>query len=234
MAKLFQHGTLAMLVDGLFDGTIYAKDLLKQGDFGIGTAQGLNGELIILDGLAYQALSNGTVEKLADDELIPFADVHHAHFNGEMEFNDIAMDNVADQLARFVNYRNTFTAVKITGKFKQVKTRVVKKQSKPYPTLRQTAEEQVVFDGTDLVGTVVGYYSPDLYHGASVAGMHLHFIDENHQFGGHLLDFVTADANISWEVLDGLDLNLPIENQDFMNYKPSDLQSISDSIKKSE
>lgn len=36
--KLFQHGTLALLVPGLFDGTLPLSSLLEHGDTGIGTA----------------------------------------------------------------------------------------------------------------------------------------------------------------------------------------------------
>ena len=44
---LYQHGTLALLVPGLLKGTISMGELLKHGDTGIGTGEGLDGELII-------------------------------------------------------------------------------------------------------------------------------------------------------------------------------------------
>lgn len=51
---LYQHGTLALLVPGLLEGTTTIGELLKHGDTGIGTGEGLDGELIILDGVAYK------------------------------------------------------------------------------------------------------------------------------------------------------------------------------------
>ena len=81
--KLFQHGTLALLVPGLFDGTLPLGSLLEHGDTGIGTATGLDGEMIILDGVPYLVRSDGSVnvldpntefnrEKLKDiDDLMP-------------------------------------------------------------------------------------------------------------------------------------------------------------------
>ena len=51
--KVYQHGTLALLVPGLFDGTMKLAELLAHGDTGIGTATGLNGEMIVLDGTPY-------------------------------------------------------------------------------------------------------------------------------------------------------------------------------------
>ncbi|WP_416793613.1 acetolactate decarboxylase [Lactobacillus delbrueckii] len=74
--KLFQHGTLAMLVAGLFDGTMSIEELLKHGDSGIGTCSGLDGEMVILDGIAYTIRRDGTVEALSGDVKTPFACVH--------------------------------------------------------------------------------------------------------------------------------------------------------------
>lgn len=53
--KLFQHNTLAALMSGLYEGTLTIGELLKKGNFGIGTLSGINGELIVLDGKAYIA-----------------------------------------------------------------------------------------------------------------------------------------------------------------------------------
>ena len=46
-SKVYQHGTLGMLVPGLFEGTMTVADLLKHGDWGIGTASGLDGAEIL-------------------------------------------------------------------------------------------------------------------------------------------------------------------------------------------
>ena len=56
---LFQHGTLALLVPGLLAGTMSIGELLQHGDTGIGTGAGLDGELIILEGNAYQINGQG-------------------------------------------------------------------------------------------------------------------------------------------------------------------------------
>ena len=58
---LYQHGTLALLVPGLLKGTITMGELLKHGDTGIGTGEGLDGELIILDGKPYHVHATGDV-----------------------------------------------------------------------------------------------------------------------------------------------------------------------------
>ena len=64
--------------------------------------------------------------------------------------------------------------------------------------------------------------------------MHLHFIDDQHEFGGHLLDFKADQVKLSWQLLDGLDLNLPIQDAEFMAHEASDAEKIQQSISESE
>ena len=45
MNKIFQHGTLELIMAGLYDGTLSFSELLENGDDGIGTTHGLDGEV---------------------------------------------------------------------------------------------------------------------------------------------------------------------------------------------
>lgn len=69
--QLYQHGTLALLVPGLLEGTTTIGELLTHGDTGIGTGEGLDGELIILDGVAYKVGQSGVAERVPDDFTMP-------------------------------------------------------------------------------------------------------------------------------------------------------------------
>ena len=51
---LFQYGTMAGIMEGAFSGSITLEELLKHGNFGIGTFDGLDGEMIIVDGKIYK------------------------------------------------------------------------------------------------------------------------------------------------------------------------------------
>lgn len=70
---LFQHGTLGALMAGLMDGTETIEQILKHGTLGLGTLHGLDGEVIFLDGEAYQGRSDGVVVKLTGKETTPYA-----------------------------------------------------------------------------------------------------------------------------------------------------------------
>ena len=70
-SRVYQHGTLGMLVPGLFEGTLTVADLLEHGDFGIGTASGLDGEMVLLDHTPYLVQSTGEVRILKPEEKVP-------------------------------------------------------------------------------------------------------------------------------------------------------------------
>lgn len=64
--------TSGALVQGVYQGCVRVADLLRHGDFGLGTFEGLNGEGILLEGQCWQALSDGRVQQAPADALAPF------------------------------------------------------------------------------------------------------------------------------------------------------------------
>ncbi|HTX43839.1 MAG TPA: acetolactate decarboxylase, partial [Methanocella sp.] len=58
---LYQVSALDLLASGAYDGIAPSGDLKRHGDFGLGTFDGLNGEMIVLDGSIYQVTSDGAV-----------------------------------------------------------------------------------------------------------------------------------------------------------------------------
>jgi hypothetical protein len=58
-----------------FEGSVTVGDLKKHGDTGIGTFDGLNGELVMLDGEVWQAAGDGSVNLMEDAATIPFGNV---------------------------------------------------------------------------------------------------------------------------------------------------------------
>ncbi|MEE0125868.1 MAG: acetolactate decarboxylase, partial [Enterococcus faecalis] len=73
------------------------------------------------------------------------------------------------------------------------------------------------FTAENIQGTVVGFFTPKLFHGASAAGFHLHFISEDHQFGGHILDFGIKQGTVSWMETAELRQHFPVHDADYRN-----------------
>ncbi|MBB3397017.1 MULTISPECIES: acetolactate decarboxylase [unclassified Rhizobium] len=58
---VFQVSTSGALVAGVYAGVVSVRTILNHGDFGLGTFANLDGEMVVLDGLAYQVRGTGRV-----------------------------------------------------------------------------------------------------------------------------------------------------------------------------
>ena len=168
---LFQQGTLGALMAGLYDGTLTIRELLDHGNTGIGTMDALDGELIIIDGEAYQAKSDGSFKKLSGLEKVPYAAVTYFDAERDYEINKTMTASQVKELIEFeLSSLNSFSAVKIKGHFKQIHVRNVPKQKKPYPRLIDVSKNQPEYQETEMDGTIIGFYTPALFQGAAAAG----------------------------------------------------------------
>ncbi len=230
---LYQHGTLALLVPGLLKGTMKIGELLKHGDTGIGTGEGLDGELIILDGKPYQVNGKGKVQIVSKDFTLPFSSVSWAKYQHLVDLENVDMSDFSKQMISLSKSANTFFSIKAQGTFTNIKTRAAKKSEHPYKTLSETADKQAVFTKDKVEGTLLGYYAPEIFNGAAVGGFHYHFLSDNHKFGGHVLSFHIEQASVYAQQFDTLEQHLPVEDKDYMKHDFSD-DDVAGSIEKSE
>lgn len=230
---LYQHGTLALLVPGLFEGTCRMGNLLKRGDTGIGTGEGMDGELIILDGVPYKVGKTGKVEQVPDDFMMPFCNVHWADYHFQCEREHIGLADLNDRIVEANGRSNAFFSVQVRGVFSYIKTRAVVKQQAPYPTLEEVAEHEEIFEAHDVEGVMLGYFSPVLFHGPAVGGFHEHFLANDHSMGGHVLDAQLDHGEIWSQVFDTLVQHLPVDDPDYKTHDFSN-DNIHDVISKAE
>ena len=55
----------------MYDGDVTIRELLRHGNFGLGTFNGLDGEMLVLDGRCYQLRADGSAEPARPDEFDP-------------------------------------------------------------------------------------------------------------------------------------------------------------------
>ena len=70
---VFQTSTLDALFEGDFDGDVTFAELAEHGDFGLGTLNGLDGEMIALEGRFLRADVNGNLSEVPPAARTPFA-----------------------------------------------------------------------------------------------------------------------------------------------------------------
>src|ERR1700756_5280582 len=87
---LFQVSTSGALVAGVYDREVSVKSILEHGDFGLGTFANLDGEMVVLDGRAYQVHGTGQVSEAGLDAGAPFAVVTRFSAQTDVETEPVA------------------------------------------------------------------------------------------------------------------------------------------------
>ena len=211
-----QHSTIDALLAGVYDGNITCSELTRYGDFGIGTFDKLDGEMLLLANHLYQIKSDGKVYTPPLSITTPFATV--CRFQPELSFDTKEgqnFDAIKIQISKTTGNPNLFYAIKITGRFKTMHTRSVPVQSKPYPSLKTVADHQPEFHMQDVEGTIVGFKCPEYVKGINVPGCHLHFLSRDKTQGGHIMDFEIISGRCEIDMLDRYTLTLPSQAQGF-------------------
>jgi len=212
---IYQTSTINALVEGVYDGDITFEELRKHGDFGLGTFNQLDGEMIALDGDFYQIKSNGIAYLVNDSMLTPFSIVTFFESDDEILLqkskNYTELEHYLDDL---LPTENIFYAIKIEGTFDYIKARSVPRQNKPYSNLTIVVQNQSIFEFNDVKGTIVGFRTPEYVGGINVPGYHLHFITNDKQAGGHVLELEIENVSVNIDYTSDFYLVLP-ENKEF-------------------
>jgi acetolactate decarboxylase len=208
---LYQVSTIDALMQGVFDGVQPVGEIRKHGDFGIGTFDALDGEMIVLDGVVYQAKADGHIYTAADSQTTPFATV--TYFNRDHTATTDKPMNLSvfsSTMAGKLPTGNMVYAIRMHGTFPSIKVRAIPAQHKPYPTLTEASANQSVYTYSDSTGTIVGFYIPVFFKGLNVAGYHLHFISDDRKTGGHILDLtIPANTSVEYDITPGFAMTLP-------------------------
>lgn len=212
---LFQVSTLSALMSGLYDRAMDFEDLQAHGDLGLGTFEGLDGEMVLIDGSAFQVRADGRVLPVPGTAGTPFACV--TAFEAERESRLRHVDSyeiLKSTLTTLLPNPNLFYSLRIDGTFEYIKTRSVPAQDKPYPPLSEVTKHQPTFEFRHVKGSLVGFWCPDYVTGINVPGFHLHFISDDRTMGGHLLECRILEGTAAIDALSRYTLALP-EGQAF-------------------
>ena len=230
---VYQTSLMSALLDGIYDGDTTVATLLDHGDFGLGTFNALDGEMLILDGVCYRMRVDGTVAPAAPGDRSPFAVV--TEFVPTVTI-PVAGPATRDQAVALINETlqsaNYLYAVRLTGEFEWVRVRAVQRQEKPYQPMSEAirGEKTLAFGRT--TGVVAGFRTPLYGQGIGVPGGHVHFIDADRQHGGHVLDFALNSGTIEICIGTDLHLELPLTPE----FKNADLSpdNLADQIEQTE
>ena len=216
-SKIFQHNTFTTLSGGFYKGTITLKEALKHGTAGIGTLDTANGEVTIIDGIAYHGDSENQVRQVKADETMPYvAMVDHQPL---IKFTDETVsksDVFLSALTERFPATNTAYSIVITGRFKEMTI-----SSKPANNTRPYAEimaDQPYFTKEDVSGTMVGIWSPKHLTDLFGFGYHLHFVSDDKSFSAHVQNFITKNVSVEIGKISQIEQEFPVDDENFQKH----------------
>lgn len=218
---IYQVSLLQGLTLGDYYGSVTVKELKRHGDIGIGTFDGLNGELIMVDGEVYRAAGDGSVEVVSNKETIPFSNVTFLDADKTKNLKGIVdYHELLGELNKLVEERgkNRFYMIRIDGLFKEMNVRSEYAQKEPYKPLVEVLQyDQTFFDYKDIEGTIVGLYCPPYMSSLNAVGWHMHFVSKDKTKGGHVFGMNIVDAKLTWDDTNAFQMLLP-QNEMFTGF----------------
>jgi acetolactate decarboxylase len=217
---VFQGATMESLLAGNYDSVAAVRDIRMQGDTGLGTFTGLDGEMIVLGGKVYKVLKSGEAELQPDEAGSPFYAVTTFDEDFRKPVGEQTDYEGLKKTMDSIRPRNDLPyAIRIPCTLSSVRVRSEGPFEKPYPVLSEALKQQSEFTYTDIKGTLVGFWFPDFLGNANAAGYHLHFISDDFKKGGHVLEMTIAKGEIQMDETPGLSIafapynTLPLEQE---------------------
>jgi len=210
-AEAYQVSTISSLLAGGYDGATTIGEMLRHGNFGLGTFNGVDGEMIVLDGQVYRATVDGRAHLVDPSELTPFAVVVPFQPQSSMA---VAAGQSLEQLEAALDAlpysASRIFAARVEGKFQTMQIRSEPKQAPPYRPLAEVIKtEQVVHTLDDAQGTLIGFRFPAAASSVNVAGWHFHFLSADKSRGGHVLALTTGDGQALVQEISDLRITFP-------------------------
>ena len=197
------------ILEGLYEEKTTIGDIRKRGDFGLGTFNHLDGELVLLDGKAYQVRIDGKADAVGDGEHTPFACVTFSQADTWDEFPDGSEEKgIFDLLETLIPSPNMLYAIRVEGIFESVKTRSVSRTDNYLPLVEAT-KRQMVLELSAVGGSMAGFFTPGFMPSLCAPGYHLHLLTHDRRQGGHLLDCRLRSGRIGIRHIPRLEVDLP-------------------------
>lgn len=206
---IFQVSTASALAQGVFEGAVTVATLEEHGDFGLGTFDRLNGELILFEGQCYRATYGGVVTQVDPAVEVPFAVVTRFSADTMVHLDDVGSIGALErELDKTRASENLFLAIRGDARFDTLTMRAACPAA-PGEGLLEATRHQSEFEFEHVTGTIVGFWTPEYVSQVSISGYHFHFISEDRTLGGHVLGLATTQMEVGMQIETSIRLAIP-------------------------
>lgn len=209
---LFQVSTLGALTVGGYDGSVKYGRLARNGDFGLGTFDKLDGEMVAFDGKFYQITADGVARSVDPQMTTPYAAVTFFEPDKVVVLNrPMTCQALFAYIDKLRSSANRLYAVKLSGTWALLKTRSVAAQTHPFPPLSKAIAEQSVFNLAQVNATLAGFWMPPYMAQVNSPGYHFHALTDDKMTGGHVLDCRSTRVRIELDAIEAFMMVLPVD-----------------------
>lgn len=189
-----QVGTYDALISPNYTGVVPVKSFITGQTLGIGTFDHLDGELVMVGGVAYRVGTDGTPQPVTNSVTTPFFEA--IRFAPDWSAPVAPGTTCATLLGAVNTLAQTDTgviAVRVRGTFADLVTRSVPAQAIPYLPLADVVAKQTVFPLGSRRAVLVGFRTGADFAGIGAPGLHLHGLTADKTAGGHVLSCVAGN-----------------------------------------
>lgn len=214
--KIYQVSTLQALALGYTRSVVTVEEMLKHGDTGLGTFEHVDGEMIILDGVCYQARQDGSIVRSENSAGVPFAVAGSVKNGRSIDMGEILdIDAIKMELTVLIEEDfglNSIHVARIDGWFNTIHARAGAPYRSQHVTLKNIlSKTQKDFTFENLHGTLVCVYYPDYMDGINASGWHMHFVSQDRTLGGHVFAASMSSGKCLLQKMDRIEIQLPTE-----------------------
>lgn len=209
MSTLYQCSDYSALLEGRYDARGEIGPLLRHAGAGLGTFEGLDGELTVIGGKAYRSIPGGKTVEVPPETPIAFAQ----GFDTAMPAARFSIPQASDfctlgkKLLELVENQRLIHGFTIEGTFEEISVRAAKRQEPPYGTLEEALQEAMTIRLQNVRGRLAGFFFPAHCAGLCGEGWHWHFVSEDFSLGGHVLELKMQLATGALYRIDRLEIN---------------------------
>ena len=212
--KIYQVSTLQALALGYTKPVVAVQEMIQNGDIGLGTFEDVDGEMIILDGVCYQAKQDGSIICAPESTGVPFAVAGSVNDGKKVLMKDMKDINaIKTELTLMIDLDfslNSIHIARIDGWFETIHARAGAPYRSQHVSLKDIlSKTQKDFCFEKLHGTLVCVYFPDYMDGINASGWHMHFLSEDRKLGGHVFEAAMSSGECLLQKMDRIEIQLP-------------------------
>lgn len=187
---IYHYSVMDGMRNGIYEGQHHVAHFAKKGNFGLGTYNLLDGEMLVKDGVFYRIRTDGSIEKADATSQSPFNSL--TNFDADTTVLFTFSGNLAELQSYILSLlpsKNLPYAVQVKLTLKTIIAGGAEKLARTDTTgLAALMTKRPLYEGKNIAGTIIGFYNPAYMSTIDLSPFHFHFISDDKRLGGHLVD----------------------------------------------